>query len=176
MSDLTVKINFTVVPTKEPKEILIADTSQWGIAEALPSYLSILPPGSTVYINLNFVKTSLTILNSLNLGLSCLTTDCTEQVYEDLDDGVWEFCLKSSYEGLDKKRYYLKDDSLRVEIDKLRIKVGLEYNPLSDIVKSLSKVEFMLSVAHSFIRDGRNLEAMKAYKEALKITNTYKKL
>jgi hypothetical protein len=177
--DLSIKIDFTIVPTKEPKEIVILDTSNWGVAYTQPSYLSVLPPGYSNYINLNFVKQTYTILNSTNLGMSCITQDCTEICLEDLDDGVWEFILKSSYSGLDKKRYFLKDDQLRREIDKVRISLfqnqGFNVPPDNIAVKELNKIEFLLSTAHSLIRQGMNSDAMKGYLESVKLLEKLKK-
>ncbi len=179
MSELSIRVDFTVVPTKEPKEIVILDTSQWGIAYGQPAYLSVLPPGFSTWINLNFVKETYTILNSTNLGLSCITQDCTDIVFEDLDDGVWEFCLKSSYENLDKTRYYLKDHQLRTEIDKIRIALfenqGFNSPTKNKTVEELNKIEFILSASHSLLRQGRNKDAMKGYNEASKLVDNLKK-
>lgn len=174
---MTVDINFQVLNTKDPKSILIGDSSQWGIAENQPAYLLIKPPGATNTINLNFPKHRITILNSVALGLSCIHADCNGQSYEDLDDGVWEFCLQSSFEGLNKKRFYLKDDQLRQEIAKIRIALfdtqGFAFVE-SNTTKQLRLVEDMLSVANDLILEGRNRDAMKAYNEASKIVEKHK--
>ncbi len=175
MSNLSVIINFIIPPTDDPKIICVADASNWGMAEGEPSYLTVLPPGSVNYIILNFVKHSLTFLNSTNLGLSCVTSECsTEQNYEDLDDGIWEICLKSNYEGLDKKRLYLKDSSLRQEIDKLYIRAGIDYDPSSKVIEALSEVEYLLQVAHAQIRRGDTPTAKKAFDKASKLVDQYK--
>ena len=175
MSDLSVIINFIIPPTEDPKVICIADGSNWGMAENQPAYLTVLPPGSTNYISLNFVKHSLTFLNSTNLGLSCITSDCsTEQNYEDLDDGIWEICLKSNYQGLDKKRFYLKTDSLRQEIDKIYIREGIDYDSSSKVIEALSETEYLLNVAHAQIRRGDNVGAMRAFNMASKLVDKYK--
>ena len=177
--DLSIKTDFTVVPTKESKEIVILDTSNWGVAYTKPSYLSILPPGYSSYINLSFVKETFTILNSSNLGMSCITQDCTEIQLEDLDDGIWEFILKSSYEGLEKKRYYLKDDQLRTEIDKVRISLfqnqGFNVPPDNIAVKELNIIEFLVATAHSLARQGMNSDSMRGYNEAVKLIEKLKK-
>jgi hypothetical protein len=164
MNNLSVIIDFIVLNTDDNKVICIGDKSQWGVAENLPAYLLTKIPGANDFITLNFQKERLVFLTSVNLGLTCVTETCSsEQNLQELPDGVWEFCLKSSYEGLDKKRYYLKTDTLRLEIDKIYIKEGLEYNPDSKVVKSLEKVEWLLKVAHSYIREGNNVKAMKAF-------------
>jgi hypothetical protein len=169
MSSLSVIIDFVILNTDDNKIICIGDKSQWGVAENLPAYLLVKVPGSDNFINLNFSKNRLVFLTSVNLGLSCVTESCSsEQDLQELPDGVWEFCLKSSYEGLDKKRYYLKTDSLRLEMDKIYIREGLEYNPESKVVKALEKTEWFLQVANSLIREGNNIKAMKAFELAEK--------
>lgn len=173
MSDLSIKPNFIILNDVDPTIIGLADTSSWGIAETQPAYLTILPPGSTRYISLNFIKHNIMFLTSVNLGLGCLT-ECAEQKLEALDDGVWEFCLKSNYEGIQKKRFYLKTDSLRIEMDKLYIKEGIEYNPNSNVVKALAKAEWLLKVAESNLRNGNNIKAMQAFNLASKEVEKYK--
>lgn len=179
MSDLSIKIDFTILPTKEPKEIVLLDTSNWGIAYGQPAYLSILPPGHSNWINLNFVKETYTILNSSNLSMTSIANDCTDSILEDLDDGVWEFCLKSSFENINRKRFYLKDDQLRTEIDKIRIGLfetqGFNYQIKSEILKELNKIEFILSASHALVRQGRNTDSMRGYNEAANLVNKVKK-
>lgn len=173
MSELSVKIDFIIGKEVDPKYIMIGDSSQWGVAENLPAYISVVPPGSKKAITLNFQKHSLTFLTSVNLGLSCLEA-CQEQRLEDLDDGVWEICLKSSFNNLDKKRYLLKTDSLRIEMDKLYIKEGIPYKESSKVVKALRSAEWALDVAESEMRQGNVPQAIRAFNEALKEVEQYK--
>ena len=177
MSELSIKIDFTILPTKEPKEIVLLDTSQWGIAYNQPAYLSILPPGYTNYINHSFVKQTYTILNSSNLGMGCITGECNGGELEDLDDGIWEFCLKSAYEGINKKRFFLKDDQLRTEIDKIRIRLldtqGFTF-VRTQTTDQLEIIEDILAGAHSMLREGRNNDTMKGYNEASKLVDKLK--
>lgn len=171
--DLSVKVDFIVGKEVEPKYIMIGDASQWGVAENLPAYISVIPPGSKKAITLTFKKHSLTYLTSVNLGLSCIEK-CEAQILEPLDDGVWEICLKSSYKNLDKKRYLLKTDSLRLEMDKLYIKEGIPYKEGNITIESLCSAEWALKVADSEIRQGNISQAMKAYNEAVKQVNKFK--
>ena len=177
MSELSIKIDFTILPTKEPKEIVLLDTSQWGIAYNQPAYLSILPPGYVNYINHSFSKQTYTILNSSNLGIGCITGECNGGELEDLDDGIWEFCLKSAYEGINKKRFFLKDDQLRTEIDKIRIRL-LDTQGFTFIrtqtTDQLEIIEDILAGAHSMLREGRNNDTMKGYNEASKLVDKLK--
>ena len=173
MSTLSVNINFVIMSLEDPKKILIGDTSNWGVAQNLPAYLKVIPPGSTKSINLNFAKNTLTTLKSTNLGLQCLTGDCNETEQIDLQDGIWEFCLQSSFNNLNKKRWFLKDDSLRLEIDKIYIKAGIDYNPDSVVIEALSEIEFLLTSARAHIKKGDFVKAKRAFDEATKLTEKY---
>lgn len=172
-TDLSIRPNFIILNEVDPTNIAVADISSWGIAENQPAYLSIIPPGSTIPIVLNFIKHNIMFLTSVNLGLSAVE-ECKDQKLEDLFDGVWEICLKSNYEGIYKRRFYLKTDSLRVEMDKLYIKEGISYNPNSKVVKALKKAEWALDVAHAQIRDGNKPKAMQAFEIAEKEVKKYK--
>lgn len=175
MSDLSVKINFLIASENDPFSIVIRDTSNWGVAQGQPAYLQVTPPGSTKSVSLNFAKESITILNSVNLGLSCYIQGCDDQDYQELYDGIWEICLLSSYQDLNKKRFYLKTDSLRLELDKIYIRAGLDYDPNSEVIKALRKVEFLITSAEVYIRRGDTVKAKTAFDEAVKLTEQYSK-
>lgn len=176
---MTVDINFQVLNTKDPATILIGDTSlNWGVAENQPAWLQITPPGHVQPINLNFTKHKLMILTSVSLGLSCVSADCGGQTYEDLPDGIWEFCLQSNFEGINKKRFHLKDDQLRQEIDKIRINLydtqGFAF-VRNQITDQLEVIEDILSASHSLIKKSRNNDAMKGYNEVSKLVEKLNK-
>ena len=173
MSELSVYIDFVVFSQEDKYKIYLADASLWGVAEGLPAHFKITPPGSTKAITLPFEKKSFTILTSLNLGLSCFVDTCDKQLLVELPDGVWEFRLLSAYEGLDKKRYFLKDDILREEIDKIRRREGINFVSNSQVMNDLRFVEDMLSYAKSEMKDGNHKSAKRAYDEASKITERY---
>ena len=173
----TVNINFQVINTNDPASILIGDQSNWGVAKNKPAYLIITPPGSTQTITLTFGKHKLMPLTSVSLGLSCVSSNCDGQTYEDLDDGVWEFCLQSAFEGLNKKRYYLKDDQLRQEIAKIMVRLvdtqGFSFKRTQS-TDDFAIIHNMLDTANYLIMEGRNVDAMKAYNEAVKLVEKYK--
>lgn len=174
MSNLSIIIDFIILSGEEdPKRIFLADASNWGVAKGLPAYLQVTPPGASTPTNLTFAKEKFTILHSVNLGLSCYTSGCNEVELVDLPDGIWEFCLQSSFNGLNKKRYFLKDDSLRLEIDKIYIRLGLQYDHGSDVIKGLRRIEHFLISAKTFIKRGDIVRAKRAYDEALKTTEKY---
>lgn len=174
MSTPSIHIDFAVLNTNDPKFIWIADNSNWGVALTQPSYLSILIPGAVNWFNLSYVKKSLTTLNSVNLDLSCLT-QCADQKYQDLPDGIWEFCLKSGYEGIEKKRIYLKSDQLRNKLNEIRINLydtqGFSFKK-TETTERLEIIEGLLETANALVSESRGNDAMKAYNEALRLTNT----
>ena len=174
MSDLSVNIDFIVLNTLDPRVIIVADKSQWGVANNRPSIISITPPGSKQAITKPFAKRKLNFFNATNLGLDCFPTDCSEHEAVFLPDGIWEFCLESDFEGLKKRRFFLKDDSIRIELDKLYIKQGLRFDPLSNIFQSTSKIEFYLTSANAFVRDGDHVLAHQAFVMAQKELEKWK--
>ena len=169
MSELSIKLDFVILNMQDPKSIFVGDISQWGVAFQHPSYLSVIPPGSSNEINTQFVKQQFNILTSTNLGLTC-SLDCEQ---EDLDDGIWEFCLRSNFDGINKRRLYLKDDSLRADIDKIYIKQNLRYDETSKVIQELQKIEFFLSSAQAYIKKGEKVWAERAYETAKKYTEKY---
>lgn len=174
MSSLSVVVDFIILSGEEdPERIFIADASNWGVAQNSPVYLQVTPAGASQPINLTFAKNKFIILNSVNLGLSCFIDSCDEQELVELPDGIWEICLQSSFENLKKRRYFLKDDSLRLEIDKIYIRLGLEYDQNSTIIKGLRRIEHFLISAKAFIKRGDIVRAKRAYDEALKTTEKY---
>jgi hypothetical protein len=170
---MTVNIDFLLTDFEDPKRIVVLDSSVWGVAENQPAYLKVTPPGAKKSINLNFKKKSITVLNSLNLGLSCLIDTCDEQNLIELPDGVWEFCLLSSFENLDKKRLFLKDTSLRLELDKIYVKAGIPFDTKKSVIEELEKAELALKYAKISIKKGDIVESKKGFDEAVRIKNKY---
>lgn len=169
----SIRVNFTVIPDFEPTQIVIGDTSSWGVAENLPSYILITPPGSTIAISKIFIKHKLNIFQSVNLGFSCLT-ECGDQVYDDLPDGVWTINIKSSFEGLEKTRYYLKTDRFRIDLDRVYIRAGLEYDKNNKKIREdLSDIEFLLQVSHSHARNGDFYKSSRDFEMAQNLLKKY---
>jgi len=170
------RLNFTIYNTYEPELILVADYSDWKILENKPAIMKIIPPGSNREIIHTWKKNRVNIYNSINLGLSCLT-ECDEQKYEFLPDGIYQFILEGSPSNYNKKRYYLKTDQFRLDLDTIYIKLNIEYSQKDDKIKDLlSDIEFMLSSAEAFTRNGDFVRADRAFCEAKKILECCNKL
>lgn len=171
-----IKIDFQVLPIVNPKKIYIMDDSEWNIAQDLQSTIFITPPGATKPIVHIFSKNQITIFNSVNLGLSCLTECSEEQDYQELSDGVWQICLKSGYATFERKRYFLKTDQVRIDLDKAYISAGFDYSTSKKrVYDDLMYVELLIKTAEAHTRDGNITKAKRDFNEAVKLLNAYKK-
>ena len=168
-----VRVDFECIPTFNPETLIVGDTSSWGVAENQAAYILITPPGSTSTINNVFQKERLNIFNSVNLGLSCLT-ECDEQVLVDLADGVWTIKVQSAYTNLDKTRYFLKTDRFRLELDKIYIKAGLEFDRNNkQLREDLLDIEFLQKSAEAHTRNGDFYKADRDFTQAKDLLRKY---
>ena len=165
-----ININFTVY-SDSPSHLYIKDLSDWVYAEDLPSYIEIILPGSKKTKNFSFVKFKTNIFNSHNLGLSCLSADCTEEEYVDLPDGIYTINLKSGFENICKKKHYLKTDIFEIEYAKILIDKGT--NVTQNFINYMTKVSYTLDVAKSHIVVGNIKESSKYFEEAKELLKRY---
>lgn len=166
-------INFTIIPDYDPTTLIVGDLSDWKGAENLPATICITPPGSTKSINNTFQKHRLNIFNSVNLGLQCIK-ECEEQDYADLQDGVWTLVLKSGYEGLEKTVYYLKTDRFQLELDKIYVRAGLDFDKnQKQFREDLQDLHFLINAAHAQIRIGDHAKAHRDFTESQLILKKY---
>lgn len=170
-----IDLNFQVEDTGDPKLIIIKDFSKWRVLENMPSYIEITMPGSNKPITLPFEKNATNAFDSLSLGISC-HVDC-EDNRVDLQDGIYEFCLKGGKEGNRQfHRYYLKKDRLQTELDKAWVRLGIDYDIKNEtFIKKLIYIEGYLKAASAATRLGKIPEAhdyfMLAEKEIRSYTN-----
>lgn len=171
-----ISIDFTIDSAGlNPQLIRVIDNSEWFFAEDKQSTIFIYPPGSSRAITHIFAKNKVNTYNSVNLQLSCLT-ECGEQTYSDLNDGVWKVCVKSAYEGLEKTRYYLKTDRYQVELAKEWINTGLDYTDTKDArYDALSDSKKHLTTAEAYMLDGDFTKANREFQEAQKKFNNIRK-
>lgn len=170
-----INIDFKVLSPLDPSILMIADNSDWFSVENMQSTISITPPGSTKAITNTFAKHKLNTFNSINLGLSCLK-ECGEQQYTDLNDGIWKIVLKSTFEGLEKTRYYLKTDRYMVEWYKEWINIGLTYNKAESLkYDALMDARKHLITAKAHTVDGNFTYANMEFQEAQKKFNELRK-
>lgn len=161
-------IDFEVINTNNPKTLLIGDTSKWLHAKDKPSFINITLPGYTKSKPFTFKKDSMQVFNSHNLGLTEFIKCVDEQEYIDLPDGVYTFLLESGYENIEKKRYYLKTDTLKLELAKFVTKNLLEYSK-SDVkvMDAVQKIKWNIYLAESFTIQSDIAKATIYYNEAV---------
>lgn len=172
-----IKIDFTVDSAGLNAEVIrVIDNSEWFSAEDMQATIYIFPPGSSRAITHVFAKNKINTYNSVNLQLSCLSTDCTEQQYSSLSDGIWKVNVKSAYEGLEKTRYYLKTDRFRIEWYKEWINTGLDYTDTKNArYDALNDSKKHLTSAEAFMLDGDFTKANREFQEAQKKFNALRK-
>lgn len=168
-----INIDFYILETGSPYIISVYDNSDWRYSENLPSYLTIILPGSKKEKTYSFKKNAVNTLNSHNLGLSCLKGDCTEEDYVSLPDGVYTITLKSGYEDIEETKYYLKTDSFDIEFAE-EIKAN-EGNYDQAYINSMTKVKFLENVAQNHAKLGDFVKSSRFFKEAQDTLNKYKK-
>lgn len=161
-----VKIDFEVIPTYEVFTLIVADNSDWKYLENNEAVIGIKVPNSSNEILNAFVKKSLNIFNSNNLGVSCFK-DGVAQEYVAIPDGIYTIKLYSSSEYKNKEKFFFKTDSLQLEVDKAFVKLGTQYKPEDDnIIQSLLTIQFFIDETHAAIRIGENLIAQRNFETA----------
>ena len=167
------KINIAFgVSSTSPLHLVVEDFSDWLYAEDLPSYVLITVPGSKKPKTYTFKKFKRNIFNSHNLGLSCLSGDCTEEHYVDLPDGLYTICLKSGYENIEDTHYYLKTDRFEVEYNKVLVKYGID-DVDQNFINLMVKIKYTLDVAKSHAMCGDFVKSNKYFQEAKKLLKRF---
>lgn len=168
-----IEVDFLVITDYDPKQIIIGDMSSWYNAENMPATICIIPPGGTRSINNTFSKHKMNVFNSINLMLDCLV-ECEDQEKSDLSDGIYTITVKSGFEGVFKTRYLLKTDRFTMELDKVYIKAGLEFDKNnSKFREDLLNIEFLKRTAEAYTRIGDFVKASRNFYEAQKLLRKY---
>lgn len=169
-----IKIDFQVIESKNPKYLTVGDTSEWLYASNKPSYISITLPGSKKAITHTWKKNAINNFNSHNLGISCLTGDCGKETYVELADGIYTLCLKSGFEGIEEKKFYLKTDRTDLEFAKTVVRNNLEYSQNDESFrKDMLDIKWLLTVAKSHAYTGDFVKADRFFEEARKLLKKY---
>lgn len=168
-----INLNFQVEDTGDPKLIIIKDFSKWRVIENMPSYMEITMPGSNKPITVPFEKNATNAFNSLSLGVTC-HVDCEENM-ADLNDGIYEFCLRGGKDGSYKfHRYYLKKDNFQENFDKAWIRLGLDFEIKNETyINKLLYIEGYLNAACAATRQGMIPEAHDFFMLAEKELRAY---
>lgn len=170
--DIVGNINIDFRVSSTPRLIVVEDFSDWIYAENSPAYITITLPGSKKHKNFTFAKHQRNAFNSHNLGISCLTANCKEEKYLDLEDGIYTICLKSSYQDIDKTEYYLKTDLFEIDFAKTMIKYGFDIKT-DDFLNYMLMIEGILKVAKSNAKLGDFSKAQRFFNQAKDMLKKY---
>lgn len=172
---MKVNVDFKILPILDAQIISVADNSDWGVAEDKQSTIYITIPGASTPIANIFAKHKINTYNSTNLQLSCLS-DCGEQSYISLPDGIYTIRLTSAYENLEKTRYYLKTDIFKIEWYKEWIGGGLDYTDTKDQkYDALLDCRKHIVSAEAYTIEGDFTRASREFKEAQQKFNKLRK-
>ena len=166
-----ININFEV-SSKSPLYLIVEDLSDWIYAENLPSYVLVTIPGSKKPKTFSFKKEKRNVFNSHNLGLSCFTNDCKDEVYVDLPDGIYTVCVKSGFEGIENTQYYLKTDRFEIEYGKVMVKYGID-NVDQNFMDLMVKIKYTLEAAKYNTMLGDFVKANRYFQEAKKLLKRF---
>ena len=165
-------IDFDVLENGNPTRISLSDASEWLYAQDKPAYLEVILPGSIKINSYTWKKEATNILNSHNLGISCLSGDCKKENYVDLPDGIYTLTVKSGFIGIEKKRYYLKTDRTEIELAKKIVAKGLKYSEdKKAFIDYLDNIKMNLIEAKAQAKLGDFIEAQRYFLDAVKAIN-----
>lgn len=167
-----INIDFQILPTFDPKVILVVDSSEWLHIEDKPSIIEVILPGETKSIIHYFDKRKVNIFNSFNLGLSCPTCPSESELVE-LPDGIYHFTVKGSPDTFLKERQYLKTDKTRLELDEFILSLSSN-DPSNELIEKVNKINFILEAAESSTRVGDFCSAQELLFKAQKMIKKLK--
>lgn len=168
-----INIDFDIF-SLSPKNLIVGDASDWIYAKNKPSYITVTLPGSSKSKNFTFKKSNLNRFNSHNLGLSCLSGDCTEEVYINLPDGIYTICVKSSYEGIENTKFFLKTDLFEQEFNKVIIKEDLySSDQKTDFLLYMMEIQGILRVAKAWASEGDFVKANRHFQHSKEMLSKY---
>lgn len=158
----TINIDFQVITAGDPKLLIVADTSTWGLIENEPSIIEIKPPNKNNEVVHYFEKGKNNVFNSSNLLISA------QGQYNDLSDGIYEIAVKGSPStSYCKTRYYLKTDKTQLQLDKLYINLAFERgDDAKKKRRQILEIESMIKSGEALVRRGDATKGMSIFVEA----------
>jgi len=164
-----INIDFQILKTHDPKVILIADTSDWKHIADKTSVLEITMPGGGVPRELIWNKHKINIVNSSTLGITPKACDATQLV--ELPDGVYTIAVKGEPNYFCKERFYLRTERLELEVGKLYLSLGVDFDKNLEKQKlrdDLLKIDSMIKAANFATMLGELDKTAMYFKEAQK--------
>lgn len=168
-----INLEFQIVPTHDPKKLIIVDTSIWSLIKDKPAIIEIILPGESHPITHYFDKNQVNVFNSINLGYNCSPHKSSD--YLNLPDGIYQITIKGSPDSFSFSRDYLKSDSTQLEFDKFVNSNNLLCNDISDeIMSKINAIQNHLSFADSNARVGDFCQAQEHLFKAQKLITKLK--
>jgi len=160
----TTRLNFIIPASQSPKDLLIADYSQWFSLENRPALIHITVPGSSSEISYTFTKHAINSFNSNTLYTNCSTCD-----FSDLSDGIYKIRLESTA-PFELTKYYLKTDLTELEMGEMLTQGGFIYNNVAEgLISTHNKISYYLETAKYLCKTGDINEAQRYFQEAQNI-------
>jgi len=169
MDKSDILVDFLVIPSNEPKYLVVCDASYWGRIKNKTTIIEVTTPGAKEPITHYYKQEKVQILNSFNLGVSYDSKKSVE-----LPDGIYKLTVKGSPDTYNKTRTYLKTDKLRLRLYKMYTDLSLNISDWDDEYKKLLQtIEMVITQAEAFGANGENKKANSAYKQAKKLLDKY---
>lgn len=153
---MKIKIDFDIIPTS-PHNIKIWDSSKWHWSEDKPSWLTIIPPGSTKCITIPFEKGAMNVVTAKDINLGC----------GHLSDGLYTITVHSNFKGVEKTKFYLKTDTIEYETSKKVIEADKKgvTDPLFQ--ETFFSIKWLIEVAKAYTQCGDEVNAVKYFNIAV---------
>ena len=167
-----INVDFQVLKTYDPKTLLIADTSEWNHIEDQPSIIQITLPGAKKPAELPYDKGKVNILNSSIIGIT--PKACSVSDLRELPDGIYTIKVIGSPDSFFKERLYLRTERLQLEVDKLYLALGIDFEPeKKEFRDRLFNIDAMLKAAEASVRLGDVSKTSLYFNEAKKLLEDY---
>lgn len=163
MDTKSIYIDFFV--SSDLYNLVINDTSCWGLAETKPAVIEITFPGSKKPISKYFPKKT-TVYDSNSLGVTC-GDECD---LVELPDGIYNIKLKASPQSFYKEVRYAKLDQLRQVLDAAYV-IALDDECKSCKKEELLTLEFKKLQIEALVRRGDIKRAQSIYDGVKKIAD-----
>lgn len=156
-------IDFQILCSRDPRVLMIADTSMWYHIVNKPAIIEITLPATETKVTKYFVKSAVTTFNSLNLGINCeCELDCRCEELQFLDDGAYCIKVTGSPDTFNVSKYHLQTAATRLKLDELYVKANLICSKYSNAELSrIQEAEFLIDAAEANARLDNITEAQE---------------
>lgn len=158
----TIHLNFQVLDIKNPSQLIVMDTSIWGVIESKNAIIEVVTPGRTEPKVYTLLKNQTNVFNSSNLFLSPIG------VFNGLPDGIYSITIKGSPDTFCKTKTVLKTDKARLDLAEMYIRLGFSDDQDSKNKKRVIRDnELLLRQAEHSILKGDLQKGNEYFKRAI---------